>query len=221
MAMGTHTASTAVGTLWEVQMCLAMLTATAVGMRRFAHLAIYKVCSFYVFESDILAAMDTQLLMMESIYLSLSLGGFANNFYDDSIALGAYSAMEQGILVSCSAGNAGPSNFSLSNEAPWILTVGASTTDRKIRATAVLGDNQTFDGESTFQPMDFPPTLLPSRICLSVCEIGIYNKFAKGIAVKDGGGAAMISGKSCTLRQPYSFESHVLPATDVRLMPMD
>lgn len=63
--------------------------------------------------------------------LSLSLGRLSINFYADNIALGAFSAMERGILVSCSARNSGPSNFSLSNEAPWILTVGASTIDRK------------------------------------------------------------------------------------------
>ncbi|KAL0312697.1 UNVERIFIED_CONTAM: Subtilisin-like protease SBT1.8 [Sesamum radiatum] len=173
--------------------------------------------------------------------LSLSLGGFANSFYDDSIALGAYSAMEQGILVSCSAGNAGPSNFSLSNEAPWILTVGASTIDRKIRATAVLGNNQTFDGESTFQPTDFPPTLLPLvyagtlntsdpdiRYCTTeslngtdlrgrivVCEIGITTRISKGRAVKDAGGAAMILVNPASFANLTLSESHVLPATHV------
>ncbi|KAL0331379.1 UNVERIFIED_CONTAM: Subtilisin-like protease SBT1.8 [Sesamum angustifolium] len=173
--------------------------------------------------------------------LSLSLGGFANNFYDDSIALGAYSAMEKGILVSCSAGNAGPSNFSLSNEAPWILTVGASTIDRKIRATAVLGNNQRFNGESTFQPMDFPPTLLPLvyagmlntsdrniQFCTAaslnstdirgkivVCEIGFTTRTAKGRAVKAAGGAAMILVNPASYANLTLSESHVLPATHV------
>jgi hypothetical protein len=63
--------------------------------------------------------------------------------------------------VSCSAGNNGPFYGSLSNEAPWILTVGASTIDRTIKATAQLGDGEEFDGESLFQPRDFNPTLLP------------------------------------------------------------
>ncbi|KAK4435224.1 Subtilisin-like protease SBT1.7 [Sesamum alatum] len=149
--------------------------------------------------------------------------------------------MEQGILVSCSAGNRGPSNFSLSNEAPWILTVGASTIDRKIRATAVLGDNQTFNGESTFQPMDFPPTLLPLvyagmlntsdtdlpfctaeslnntdiRGKIVVCEIGITRPIAKGRAVKDSGGAAMILLGPVRYANLTISDSHVLPATHV------
>ncbi|KAL0393399.1 UNVERIFIED_CONTAM: Subtilisin-like protease SBT1.7 [Sesamum latifolium] len=213
---------------------------TAVGIAPLAHLAIYKVCSVSCSESDILAAMDAAIDDGVDI-LSLSLGGFANNFYDDSIARGAYSAMEKGILVSCSAGNAGPSNFSLSNEAPWILTVGASTIDRKIRATAVLGNDQTFDGESTFQPMDFPPTLLPLvyagmlntsdhnlpfctaaslnrtdiRGKIVVCEIGFTTRIAKGRAVKAAGGAAMILVNPASYANLTLSESHVLPATHV------
>ncbi|KAF2304061.1 hypothetical protein GH714_026745 [Hevea brasiliensis] len=49
----------------------------------------------------------------------------------------------------------------LSNEAPWILTVGASTLDREIRATVLLGNNTELNGEYLFQPKDFPSSLLP------------------------------------------------------------
>ncbi|KAK4435146.1 Subtilisin-like protease SBT1.7 [Sesamum alatum] len=237
---GTHTASTAAGNFVRGANVFGNANGTAVGIAPLAHLAIYKVCSISCSESDILAAMDTAIDDGVDI-LSLSLGGFANNFYDDSIALGAYSAMEKGILVSCSAGNSGPSNFSLSNEAPWMLTVGASTVDRKIRATAVLGNNQTFDGESTFQPMDFPPALLPLvyagmlntsdrnlQFCTAaslnrtdirgkivVCEIGITTRIAKGRAVKDAGGAAMILVNPASYGNLTLSESHVLPATHV------
>ncbi|KAL3503616.1 hypothetical protein ACH5RR_038065 [Cinchona calisaya] len=69
--------------------------------------------------------------------------------------------MEKGIFVSCSAGNRGPLNYSLENESPWVLTAGASTIDRKIRASAMLGNNQIFEGESAYQPKDFASTLFP------------------------------------------------------------
>ncbi|KAF5935511.1 hypothetical protein HYC85_026640 [Camellia sinensis] len=55
----------------------------------------------------------------------------------------------------------GPFNTSLSNEAPWILTVSASTLDRQTQAHLVLGNNYQFNGESLFQPSDFPSTQLP------------------------------------------------------------
>ncbi|KAG5582743.1 hypothetical protein H5410_053370 [Solanum commersonii] len=47
------------------------------------------------------------------------------------------------------------------NGAPWILTVGASTTDRKIGAVAVLGNGAEYEGESAFQPTNFSRKLLP------------------------------------------------------------
>ncbi|KAK6158083.1 hypothetical protein DH2020_005397 [Rehmannia glutinosa] len=159
---------------------------------------------------DILAAMDTAVDDGVDI-LSLSLGGSSFNFYNDFIALGAFSAMEKGILVSCSAGNSGPFNFSLSNEAPWMLTVGASTIDRKIRATAVLGNNESFDGESTFQPTDFPQTLLP------LVYAGMLNTSDSTIrrAVKDAV-ARHDHCKPCINDGNLTLsDSHVLPATHV------
>ncbi|CBI34782.3 unnamed protein product, partial [Vitis vinifera] len=82
-------------------------------------------------------------------------------FFQDNIAVGSFAAMQKGIFVSCSAGNSGPFNTTLSNEAPWILTVGASSIDRTIKAAAKLGNGEQFDGETLFQPSDFPATQLP------------------------------------------------------------
>lgn len=237
---GTHTASTAAGGFVAGANVFGNANGTAAGIAPLAHLAIYKVCSLFCSESDVLAAMDIAIEDGVDV-LSLSLGGLSFDLYDDGIALGAYSAMEKGIFVSCSAGNSGPSNFSLSNEAPWILTVGASTVDRKIRATALLGNNETFDGESAFQPSDFPPTQFPLVYAGSlntsdtalpfctpaslnktdvqgkivVCEFGRGARIAKGVAVKNAGGVGMIIVNS----QPYSnmtlADVHVLPATHV------
>lgn len=99
--------------------------------------------------------------------LSLSLGGGSSPFYADGIAVGAFGAIQNGVFVSCSAGNSGPFNASLSNEAPWILTVGASTIDRSIIATARLGNGADLEGESLFQPKDFPPN---SERCWCRCH---------------------------------------------------
>lgn len=158
---GTHTASTAAGNFVENAKALGNANGTAVGMAPLAHFAIYKVCSEQgCLESNILAALDT--VIEDGVDVpSLSLGGFTAPFYEDSIALGAFTAIQKGILVSCSAANGGPFYGSLSNEAPWILTVGASTMDRSIRATAKLGNGEEYDGESLFQPKDFNSTLLP------------------------------------------------------------
>ncbi|OIS99529.1 PREDICTED: subtilisin-like protease SBT1.7 [Nicotiana attenuata] len=237
---GTHTASTAAGNFVPGANIFGNANGTAAGVAPLAHVAIYKVCSAITCsESDILAAMDMAIEDGVDV-LSLSLGGVAYNFYEDVIAVGAFSAMEKGIFVSCAAGNSGPYRFTISSEAPWILTVGASTIDRKIKATAVLGNNEEYDGESAFQPSDFPQTLLPlaypgndasdsfAKFCtpdslnnmnvmgkIVLCEVGNITRVNKGKAVKAAGGAAMILMNTETLANTTSAEAHVLPVTHV------
>ncbi|KAJ8526851.1 hypothetical protein K7X08_029328 [Anisodus acutangulus] len=237
---GTHTASTAAGRFVPGTNIFGNANGTAAGVAPLAHVAIYKVCAgLTCSESDTLAAMDMAIDDGVDV-LSLSLGRLTDNFYEDNIALGAFSAMEKGIFVSCAAGNSGPSRSTTANEAPWILTVGASTIDREIKATALLGNNQEFDGQSAFQPSDFPPTLLPlvypgssasdsnATFCtlaslnnmdvtgkIVLCEGGITTRVDKGIAVKAAGGAAMILMNPRSQANTTLAEAHVLPVTHV------
>ncbi|KAG6407695.1 hypothetical protein SASPL_130692 [Salvia splendens] len=133
----------------------AAIFGNANGIAPLAHVSMYRVCSpSSCTESDVIAGLEAAI--EDGVYvLSLSLGGDPAPFYSDSIAIGAFRAMENGISVVCSAGNSGPDPRSMSNEAPWILTVGASTMDRKLTATVVLGKGKEFDGESAH---GFPPT---------------------------------------------------------------
>ncbi|XP_073134134.1 subtilisin-like protease [Henckelia pumila] len=238
---GTHVAGTAAGNFVNGANLFGNANGTASGIAPLAHLAIYKVCDEFCYESDVLAGMDFAIEDGVDV-LSISLGGLSFSFYDDGIALGAYSAMEKGILVSCAAGNDGPGYFSLSNEAPWILTVGASTTDRKIIATALLGNKEQFDGQTAFQPTDFPPTPLPlvyagtvnksdpfAKYCnpkslnttsmlkgkIVVCELGLVTRISKGKAVKNAGGLAMIVVNIERYANTTFSDAHVLPATHV------
>ncbi|XP_059308260.1 subtilisin-like protease [Lycium ferocissimum] len=238
---GTHTASTAAGGFVKGANVYGNANGTAVGIAPLAHLAIYKVCdSFGCSDSGILAAMDVAINDGVDI-LSLSLGAGSSPFYNDPIALGAYSATQRGILVSCSAGNSGPSESSLGNEAPWILTVGASTFDRKIKATVQLGNKKKFEGESAFHPKAFSTKFFPlfdpalnasdsdSSYCgtgtltdpavkgkIVLCMVGGgYTRIAKGQAVKDAGGVGMILINRVEDGFTTSADAHVLPAMDV------
>lgn len=48
--------------------------------------------------------------------------------------------MSRGITVVASAGNDGPDEFTATNVAPWIFTIGAGTTDRDFTNTVLLGN---------------------------------------------------------------------------------
>ncbi|KAL0409803.1 UNVERIFIED_CONTAM: Subtilisin-like protease SBT1.2 [Sesamum radiatum] len=237
---GTHTASTAAGNFVSGANVFGQAKGVASGMAPLAHLAIYKVCSEEgCYDSDLLAAYDAAIEDGVDL-LSISIGGISAPFYEDGIAVGAFSAMEKGILVSCSAGNDGPNYFSLANEAPWILTVGASTIDRNIVATALLGNQEEYDGQSLYQIHDFPSTLLPlinagsqgnktDELCApgSLNDIDVKGKvvlclrggdiarIAKGQTVKDAGGAAMILMNDKPDAYDTLADPHVLPAAHV------
>ena len=65
--------------------------------------------------------------------ITISIGGDeAVDIASDSVAIGAFHAMDRGILTVQAAGNGGPTAATVSSIAPWIFTVAASTTDRRI-----------------------------------------------------------------------------------------
>ncbi len=162
---GTHTSSTAAGGFVKNAYALGNAKGTAVGMAPYAHLAIYKVCfGEDCPESDIRAGLDAAVEDGVDV-LSLSIGETSVPFFKDNIAIGSFAAIQKGIFVSCAAGNSGPFNSTLSNDAPWILTVGASTIDRSIVSTEKLGNGEEFDGESLFKPADFPSNTITSCLC--------------------------------------------------------
>ncbi|KAF8029113.1 hypothetical protein BT93_E1707 [Corymbia citriodora subsp. variegata] len=239
---GTHTASTAAGAFVKDASALGNAKGTATGMAPLAHLAIYQVCSVRgCLEADILAGFDAAFEDGVDV-LSLSIGGDTWPFFADAIAIGAFAAILKGIFVSCSAGNHGPYNTTSSNEAPWILTVGASTIDRSIKAMARLGNGKEFDGETLYQPHDFRSVPLPlvypalngdnsSALCLPdslkdrsdlqgkvvVCYVGgDVTRVEKGQEVKDAGGAAMILVNGPMEGATTIADEHVLPAVHLR-----
>ncbi|KAK2631904.1 hypothetical protein EUGRSUZ_L02292 [Eucalyptus grandis] len=235
---GTHTSSIAAGAFVRDASALGNAKGTAVGMAPLAHLAMYKVCVDDACPaSSILAGFDAAIEDGVDV-LSVSLGGNPKPFFNDWIAQGAFAATQKGIFVSCSAGNLGPYNTTLSNEAPWILTVGASSIDRSIEATARLGNGLEFDGETLYQPHNFQPALVPLiypeiddgiqdcgegslrfrsdiRGKVVVCDLGSTEPVAAGQEVKDRGGVAMILVNRPTDGYTTLVYAHVLPAVEV------
>lgn len=215
---GTHTASTAAGKFVQGASVLGSGNGTAAGMAPRAHLAMYKVCDEEgCYGSDILAGLEAAITDGVDI-LSMSLGGHPEPFHEDIIAIGTFSAMKKGIFVSCSAGNSGPLSGTLSNEEPWVLTVGASTMDRRMEAIVKLGDGRSFVGESAYQPSSLAPLPLMFSSAGNItgnvvaCELG-GSQVEMGQSIKDGGGAGMILLGSGDSGHTTIAAAHVLPAS--------
>ncbi|KAG9445462.1 hypothetical protein H6P81_016802 [Aristolochia fimbriata] len=141
---GSHTASTAAGREVANVSLFGLAQGTARGAVPSARVAVYKVCSLFCASPDILAAFDDAIADGVDI-ISVSLGSFgAVDFPYDAIAVGAFHAMAKGVLTTQSAGNSGPRPGSVCSVAPWIFTVAASTTDRRIVTKVTLGDGRAF-----------------------------------------------------------------------------
>ncbi|CAI0399110.1 unnamed protein product, partial [Linum tenue] len=227
---GSHTASTAAGSPVVGANLFGQANGTAMGIAPRAHLAMYKLFREEGFPQDSKpshAAIDDGVDV-----LSMSIG--PDNpypFFENGGYVGAFRAIQKGIFVSCSAGNDGPSPYSVTNDVPWVLTVGASTIDREIRATVKLGNGVELHGQSIFRPQvrhhqQRPLPILPA-FCVPgtlnqidvkgkivVCRVGGASFSDLAREVKDNGGAGMIVvnhvGRGYTTP---AYASVVLPAS--------
>ncbi|PIA54550.1 hypothetical protein AQUCO_00900841v1 [Aquilegia coerulea] len=146
---GTHTASTAAGREVNDASLFGLALGTSRGGVPSSRLSIYKICwSDGCPDADILAAFDDAIADGVDI-ISLSVGGsFPTDYFEDSIAIGAFHSMKNGILTSNSAGNSGPGPETITNFSPWSLSVAASTIDREFVTKVVLGNGIVYKGIS-------------------------------------------------------------------------
>lgn len=235
---GSHTASTAAGSVVQNASFFHYASGEARGMATKARIAAYKICwSKGCFDSDILAAMDQAIADgVHIISLSVGASGHAPPYNIDSIAIGSFGATRHGIIVSCSAGNSGPGSYTATNIAPWILTVGASTIDREFPADVILGDGRVFKGVSLYSGDPLVDIKLPlvyakdigNRYCYAgilppskvtgkivVCDRGGNARVEKGSAVNLAGGLGMILANTEDSGEELIADSHLLPATMV------
>lgn len=186
---GTHVASTAAGSFVNGAGAYGSAVGTASGMAPRAHLAMYQACNELGLceGADVLKAMEYAINDGVDV-LSLSLGLMENtdghHLYEDHVAIGAFKATLQGIVVSCAAGNSGPSLSTVENDAPWILTVGASVTDRRELVVVELGNGTKVEGRAVMQPKNWPRGMFPLTH-LSVKESNGYTDIPQCIGKLD------------------------------------
>ncbi|VFQ64154.1 unnamed protein product [Cuscuta campestris] len=237
---GTHTASTAGGSQVPGANLLGYAKGTARGMATNARVAAYKACwKGGCFDSDVLAAMDAAIGDGVDV-LSLSLSDYYDDYFSDSVAVGALAAAEKGILVSCSVGNGGPDPYSVTNVAPWIVSVGAGSLDRTFPAPVRLGNGIKLPGVSLYRGVPLPAKALPfvyggnvsfrsdGNLCVNgsldpekvkgkivLCERGKNSRVQKGSVVKAAGGVGMVLVNTAQVGDELVADAHILPATHV------
>lgn len=240
---GTHTATTAAGSVAYDASMEGYAPGVAKGVAPKARVAAYKVCwkGAGCLDSDILAGFDRAVADGVDV-ISVSIGGgngVASPFYLDPIAIGAYGAVSRGVFVATSAGNEGPTAMSVTNLAPWLATVGAGTIDRNFPAEIVLGDGRRMSGVSLYSGKPLTNTMLPlfypgrsgglsASLCMEnsidpsvvsgkivICDRGSSPRVAKGMVVKDAGGVAMVLANGAANGEGLVGDAHVLPACSV------
>ncbi|XP_042445560.1 subtilisin-like protease SBT5.3 [Zingiber officinale] len=245
---GTHTLSTAAGRFVPGANLFGFGNGTAKGGAPGARSAAYKVCwppvnGSECFDADILAAFDAAI--HDGVHvLSVSLGSGPTDYFKDGVAIGSFHAVKNGITVVCSGGNSGPAPGSVSNTAPWIITVAASTMDREFPAYVSLSNNNQIKGQS-LSPMGLPnnefyPILSSqkatatnasqdsSKLCLEnsldpekvkgkivVCLRGQNARVEKGDVVRRAGGIGLILANDESTGNEIIADAHVLPATHI------
>lgn len=240
---GTHTASTAAGRHSFGASMSGYAPGIAKGVAPKARLAAYKVCwkNSGCFDSDILAAFDAAVNDGVDV-ISISIGGgdgISSPYYLDPIAIGSYGAVSRGVVVSSSAGNDGPNLMSVTNLAPWVVTVGAGTIDRNFPANVILGNGRRLSGVSLYSgvplngkmfPLVYPGKsgVLSTSLCMEnsldpnmvrgkivICDRGSSPRVAKGLVVKKAGGLAMILANGISNGEGLVGDAHLLPACAV------
>ncbi|KAF7126282.1 hypothetical protein RHSIM_Rhsim11G0101800 [Rhododendron simsii] len=252
---GTHTSSTVGGRrVSNVSALGGFARGTASGGAPLVHLAMYKVCwpipgkgkeeGNTCFTEDMLAAIDDAIRDGVNV-LSISIGtSKPTNYTEDGIAIGALHAIKKNIVVACGAGNNGPNPSTLSNPAPWIITVGASSVDRSFSAPIVLGNGMKIVGqtvtpyklEEKMYPLVYaaqvvspdvpksyiagqclPGSLSPEKTKgkIVMCLRGNGTRVGKGEEVKRAGGIGFVLGNSPANGAELAADAHLLPATAV------
>jgi uncharacterized repeat protein (TIGR01451 family) len=210
---GTHTASTAAGNAGVQATIGGVPRGTISGIAPRAYVAAYKALgpSFGLL-SDLVAAIDQGVADGVDV-ISYSIGSVAApDPYEQADSLAFLDAYRAGVFVAVAAGNGGPGAGSIGSpaNAPWVMSVAASTTDRRFVSALTLtagADKLTVTGASIGPGVSAKPVVnaaalgdarceraLPAVVSdtIVLCERGVNARVEKSANVKAGGGAAMV-----------------------------
>lgn len=241
---GSHTASTAAGNVVDATVALpepdgVSLARQISGVAPHANIVSYRACAAGCPTSATQAAIQQALIDGVDV-INYSIGGASRDPWSDATALAMLTAREAGVLVAVSAGNTGPEAATVGSpaDAPWVMSVGASTHDRQIAnvltgfqggaadatpddivgagftggyGPAPVRHAKDFGDELCLSP--FPPGTFDGEIV--VCDRGVNPRVEKGANVRAGGAGGMVLANDATNAATLSSDPHVLPAVHV------
>ncbi|MFF3286894.1 S8 family serine peptidase [Streptomyces sp. NPDC003023] len=239
---GTHTASTAVGDHGVTATVDDRPMGTVSGMAPAARLAVYKTC-WVVRAGGGCASVDAVAAVNQAVadgvdVINYSISGSTTSV-TNSVETAFFNAAKAGVVVVTSAGNNGGSaNPSVAHNAPWTMTVAASTHPRAWRATLTLGDGGTYTGAGSGEAVPsaplvdsndagragadpaeldlcFPGTLDPVKVKgrIVLCKRLTGSRVEKSRAVKEAGGIGMVLRNAET--GSLNADNHLVPTIHI------
>jgi len=240
---GTHTASTAAGNEDVPVTMMGRSYGTMSGIAPRAYVAAYKALGPYGgLTSDLVAAIDKAVADGVDV-INYSIGGGSTDPWQEGSALAFLNARNAGVFVATSAGNSGPdaSTIGSPGDAPWVTTVGASTSNRaflsEITITPTLSIPMDMYGASLTEGVNnlefvdaadyVDSTGLNGRQCLNpftvgtftpnqvvLCERGEIARVEKSANVEAGGAGGMVLSNSAE-DSGIVADSHSIPSVHV------
>jgi len=235
---GSHTASTTAGNAVSAVLNAPTLTLTRPisGVAPHANLITYKACGPRgCLGASLTAAIDQAVADMVDV-INYSIGGGASDPWNDSDSEAFLGARDAGVFVSASAGNSGPGAETIGSpaNAPWLLSVGASTHNRALKnsVTSMSGGRTTppptLNGKS-FTSGYGPAAIVHAadygdQLCgapfapgtfkgqIVVCVRGVNPRVEKGRNVELGGAGGMVLVNSAADGEGIIGDPHELPA---------
>lgn len=189
---GSHTASTAAGNVLNARLVAPTYTLERriSGVAPHANVISYRACQELTgavglggcLLSALVAAID-QAVADEVDVINYSIGGGSANPWTDADALAFLNARRAGIFVAASAGNSGPGAGTIGSpaDAPWLLSVGASTHDRRIVNVleSMAGGGSTpppnMEGKSLTSGLSSRPIVYAANYGSALCGAGAAN----------------------------------------------
>ncbi|KAJ0808785.1 putative tripeptidyl-peptidase II [Helianthus annuus] len=245
---GSHTLSIAGGNFVPYVSYNTVWMGTAKGGSPQARVAAYKVCwppSFLGVEcdsADVVKGFETAVNDGVDV-ISASLGSHPTEYMNDALAIASFHAVKKGVTVVFSGGNKGPSSGTVTNVAPWVITVGASTIDREFQSFLFLANGLNLKGLSMPKPLPHPgfytlinaanakaetATEMDAMHCLQgtldpekvqgkilVCLRGVNDNVAKGTEAVLAGAAGMVLCNDKAHGFDITADFHVLPAIHI------